>query len=69
MTDCLSPWGGHLPGWLCTLGGSRTVEDVKSLTGIGAGAVLGVLALSLAGIIYEWRRSGLTFRDWLDSLR
>jgi hypothetical protein len=68
MTACLSRWGTDLPGWVCTLGG-RTPEQVRHVTTVGAGAALAVLAISLAGVIYEWRRSGLSFRDWLDSLR
>jgi hypothetical protein len=50
-------------------GNLRSPEGIRGLTAIGAGAVFGILALSAAGVLYEWRRSGLSFRDWLDSLR
>jgi hypothetical protein len=67
--SCLSRWGTRLPAWVCSLAGKRSPRQVRSLAAVGAGAVLAVVLLSLAGIVYEWRRSGLSFRDWLDSLR
>jgi hypothetical protein len=57
VTGCLSRWGGRLPSWVCALGGDRDPQQVS------AGFQ------TLAGVVYEWRRSGLSFRDWLDSLR
>lgn len=68
MTGCLSRWGSHLPAWVCALGGER-VQQVRTGTMGAAWAVLGILAASLTGVVYQWRRSGLSFRDWLDSLR
>jgi thiamine monophosphate synthase len=68
VTGCLSRWGTDLPAWVCALGG-RTPQQVRHVTAVGAGAVGAVLAISLAGVLWEWRRSGLSLRDWLDSLR
>jgi hypothetical protein len=69
MTTCLSRWGASLPGPVCGLDGNRTLEQVRAVTEGAAAAVFGILACSLAGIVYEWKRSGLSFRDWLDSIR
>jgi hypothetical protein len=66
---CLSRWGSHLPSWVCALGGQHTPQQVSAGVRVLTGAVTAALLMSLAGVIYEWRRSGLSFRDWLDSLR
>lgn len=68
-SGCVSRWGGQLPRWVCTLGGRRTPEEVTAWLPVAVGAVSAVLALSAAGAAWSWRRSGLPFRDWWDSLR
>jgi hypothetical protein len=69
VTGCLSRWGGRLPSWVCAFGGDRDPQQVSAGFQILTGAVTAALLMSLAGVVYEWRRSGLSFRDWLDSLR
>lgn len=68
-SPCLSRWGAELPGWVCALGGQRSVEEVRGFAAAIVGAVTAIFLLAAAGIVYEWRRSGLPFRDWWDSLR
>lgn len=67
--ECLSRWGTRLPVWVCALGEERTPRQVGGGVAVLTGAVTAALLLSLAGVLREWRRSGLSFRDWLDSLR